>query len=96
MTEENNEQTFREAVLDMGAIFEEMESVHGVPPAVTMDIVRLQMMFMQQSQQQPARMDEPIPINSDVNEVITGEDFDDDAAPEFTIVDDVETKEFDA
>jgi hypothetical protein len=44
------EHSFREAVEDMGALFKLMKTKYGVPPAVTMDIVRLQIMYMQQSQ----------------------------------------------
>ena len=58
---------FRTAVLDMGLLFKEMKTKFGVPPAVTMDIVRLQIMYMQQSQQRA--QDEPM----DVAEVITAE-----------------------
>ena len=65
--------SFKDAVLDMGELFKLMKTRYQVPPAVTMDIVRLQMMFMQQSQQQPQSMDAPVPINSDVNEVIEAE-----------------------
>jgi len=42
--------TFEEAVMDMGSLFKKMKTQFGVPPAVTMDIVRLQLMYMQQSQ----------------------------------------------
>lgn len=42
--------TFEEAVLDMGSLFKKMKTQYGVPPAVTIDIVRLQLMYMQQSQ----------------------------------------------
>jgi hypothetical protein len=41
-------QTFEAAVLDMGALFKKMKGL-GVPHTVTLDIVRLQMMYMQQS-----------------------------------------------
>lgn len=41
------EATFEEAVLDMGALFSKMQRQYKVPPAVTMDIVRLQLMYMQ-------------------------------------------------
>jgi hypothetical protein len=57
--------TFREAVLDMGILFREMEEVHNVPPEVTMDIVRLQLMYMQTNNQ-------PTVENPNV-EVIEGE-----------------------
>jgi len=43
------EATFEEAVMDMGALFKKMKTQYGVPPAVTMDIVRLQLMYMQQT-----------------------------------------------
>jgi hypothetical protein len=54
MTDENEivqptEATFEEAVLDMGQLFQKMKRQYGVPPATTMDIVRLQLMYMQQS-----------------------------------------------
>jgi len=41
--------TFEDAVLDMGALFKKMKTQYGVPPSVSMDIVRLQLMYMQQS-----------------------------------------------
>jgi hypothetical protein len=41
--------TFEEAVMDMGSLFKKMKTVHGVPHTVTMDIVRLQLMYMQQT-----------------------------------------------
>jgi hypothetical protein len=53
MTDEIQEPTgttFEEAVLDMGSLFKKMKTSFGIPPAVTMDIVRLQLMYMQQSQ----------------------------------------------
>jgi hypothetical protein len=57
MTEDNEivqpqGQTFEDAVLDMGNLFQKMKKQYGVPPAVTLDIVRLQLMYMQQSQAQ--------------------------------------------
>jgi hypothetical protein len=42
-------QTFEAAVLDMGELFNKMHKTYKIPPAVTMDIVRLQLMYMQQS-----------------------------------------------
>lgn len=67
-------QTFKEAVLDMGALFKEMKTKYAIPPAVTLDIVRLQMMFMtQQQQQQMAVQQNPIE-DFDADEVIGAED----------------------
>ena len=43
------ETSFEDAVLDMGSLFKKMKTQYGVPPSVTMDIVRLQLMYMQQS-----------------------------------------------
>ena len=43
------EATFENAVLEMGSLFKKMKARFGVPPTVTMDIVRLQLMYMQQS-----------------------------------------------
>ena len=45
MTDETR--TFQDAVFDMGQLFKDMKTKFGVPPAVTMDIVRLQLMYMQ-------------------------------------------------
>lgn len=63
---------FRVAVLDMGALFKQMKREFGVPPAITIDIVRLQLLYMQQNQQ-PANMNQPIDPNATIDEVIEGE-----------------------
>ena len=72
----DKEPTFREAVLDMGSLFSEMQKMYRVPPSVTMDIVRLQLMYMQQSQ--AINTQQPTPEDTDVVEVITGDEEDTD------------------
>lgn len=42
--------TFEDAIFDMGQLFKTMKTKYGIPPAVTMDIVRLQLMYMQTEQ----------------------------------------------
>ncbi len=64
--------SFKEAVLDMGKLFREMKHSHGVPHNITLDIVRLNMMFMQQPQQAPQGVRVP---DSAPNEVIMAEEF---------------------
>jgi hypothetical protein len=78
--------SFRAAVLDMGSLFKDMKRQYGVPPSVTMDIVRLQMMFMQQNNQAQS-MNAPLDPDTDVNEVISGEDV---APGQLTVVPDDE------
>jgi len=58
MTDEtpDNVTTFEQAVMDMGKLFRNMQVQYKIPPAVTLDIIRLQMMFMTQSQNQGVRV----------------------------------------
>lgn len=83
--------SFKEAVFDMGQMFKDMKTKFGVPHTVTMDIVRLQMMFMQQNQQ-ASMMSEPVPEDTDVNEVITPED----EIPALEVIEGGNTEEQDA
>ncbi len=40
---------FEDAVLDMGSLFKRMKQAFGISHTITLDIVRLQLMYMQQS-----------------------------------------------
>ncbi len=66
------EVSFKEAILDMGRLFKQMKRENGIPPSVTMDIVRLQMLYMQQHQE-PQNVNKPLDPNSNIDEVIEGD-----------------------
>lgn len=89
MAEEPENQSFREAVLDMGQLFKDMKTQKGISHGVTLDIVRIQLMYMQQQPAAPVAVDEPVPEDIDVNEVIEAE-YEPTEGPALTVVPDDE------